>query len=75
MFTFSQTAPYIKRNLTQCLEYVPYLFLIADQVCWKICTIDGENMGGGYLFILSNSPLKIVQWSVMNLMTAYHKIP
>ena len=32
-------------------------------------------MGGGYLFILSNSPLKIVQWSVMNLMTAYHKIP
>ena len=27
----------------------------------------------GYLF--RNNPLKIAEWSVMNLMTAYHKIP
>ena len=27
----------------------------------------------GYLF--ENNPLKIAEWSVMNLMTAYHKIP
>ena len=72
---FPQITPYIKWNLTLCSEHVQYLILNLDQVCWKICTIDGENMGGGYLFILSNSPLKIVQWSVMNLMTAYHKIP